>query len=404
MEAIPTAEEVFESLVRQLDHPRVRVMDPARGIDEAGLQWEPGAGGLLVWVVPDELAEAVCALAESVALVEEVVNAAVQEGVLIVARLEHVCVRRERLPPMPTLPWPVPSPCRPPPRRASVQNGRKRAASRRFPSSLTSDPNKTARTGGGAVERIAPMPPEPSTAWVAGALATELVVPAGVGPDDVTVEVDGVRVCRPEALVVFGRRPHLFLPGMAVLASGPSDLRFAGSLKEVLDGVGKWTPTAMDAQIVRAAVLFALTRRSWQPADRAFPIMLELGERLRVDFPPGGSELGARLAALASFSRDPLLDIEIRGGRRRLRDGVLTVKLPESLKQPYVPAEERTRQLLDVLGVRGPSSTEALIAALGWTRSTVRRVLAGAMSQGDVLADLPSPQSPGQRYRLAVES
>lgn len=238
--------------------------------------------------------------------------------------------------------------------------------------------------------------------WVAGALAGELSVPAGIDPDDVTVEVDGVRVCRPEGLVVFGRRPHLFLPGMAVLASGLSDRRFAGSLKEVLDAVGEWTPSEVERRIVQASVLFALTRRSWTAEDRALPVVLELGERLVVHFPQGGDELGGRLAMVAGLSRDPLLDIEIWGGRPRAREGVLTVGLPAPQKQAYVSAEERERAVLVALG-DGSRSTGELVGELGWTRSTLRRVLSALVERGVVDQEQPAPQSPGQRYRAVAD-
>ena len=240
---------------------------------------------------------------------------------------------------------------------------------------------------------------QPGRSWVAGALAMELRLPAGIEPDLVTVDVDGVQLCRAEALVVFGHRPHLFLPGMAVLASGPSERRFEGSLNELLDAVETWTPATMDARITRAAVLYALTHRSLEIADRAFPIQVELGERLVVRFPPGGNGLAAQLAVAASHARDPLLDIEVWGGRPRLRDGVLTVGLPAPAKQPYLAAEERERQVIDLLRPEAPLSTASMLEQLGWTRSSLRRVLAGLVASGTIETELAT-QSPGQRYRL----
>lgn len=378
---LATAEEVLAGVSESLGNPRIRVMDPEAGLDEVGLRWRPGPRGLLVWVVERDLIEAVVALAESAPGVAEVVVTPVVEGTLVVARLEPT--GRKRSAPVPrTLPppWPVP-PKRRPGRRRTRSTKRRRKVAPRRPMQQLVVPDAVPVVAEQPVESVKPD-------WVAGALAGELSVPAGIDPDDVTVEVDGARVCRPEGLVVFGRRPHLFLPGMAVLASGPSDRRFAGSLKHVVGEVGQWVPSGVDRRIVQASVLFALTRRSWAAEDRALPVVLELGERLVVHFPPGGDELGGRLALVAGLSRDPLLDIEIWGGRPRSGEGVLRVTLPEPRKQAYVSADERERAVLLALG-EGPRSTVELLGVLGWTRSTLRRVLAALVERGDGECPIP---------------
>ena len=391
MTELPTVGVVLNVLSEALGQPRIRVMDPELHMDEASLRWDPGAGGLLIWVVDEPLADAVFAFAATLSQVTEVIQSEVQEGVLVVGHLEVARAARrheDRLRSKPLI-WPTA------PTERHTAEKRSRTVPPAQPPSLAAISRRTSTHANRASVQLDP--PRPS--WVAGALAMELQLPAGIEPDLVTVDVDGVQLCRAEALVVFGHRPQLFLPGMAVLASGPSERRFEGSLSELLDAVETWTPATMDARITRAAVLYALTHRSLEIADRAFPIEVELGERLVVRFPPGGTGLAAQLAVAASHARDPLLDIDVWGGRPRLRDGVLTVGLPAPAKQPYLAAEERERQVIDLLRAEGPLSTASMLEQLGWTRSSLRRVLAGLVASGTIETELAT-QSPGQRYRL----
>lgn len=66
-----------------------------------------------------------------------------------------------------------------------------------------------------------------------------------------------------------------------------------------------------------------------------------------------------------------------------------------------LPRVERRRRVLAFLADCGASTTAELVAGLGWTRSTVRAVLAELVVDGEVRPLAAGLQAPGQRYASA---
>jgi DNA-binding IclR family transcriptional regulator len=60
--------------------------------------------------------------------------------------------------------------------------------------------------------------------------------------------------------------------------------------------------------------------------------------------------------------------------------------------------DDRVAEVAALLGAHRRLSTKEIIAALGWSRSTTRRVLEAAVADGAVRATAPSPRSPEQSY------
>ena len=64
-------------------------------------------------------------------------------------------------------------------------------------------------------------------------------------------------------------------------------------------------------------------------------------------------------------------------------------------------ASSRAVKVVAVLRDHGPLSTKQLQERLGWSRSTMRDVLASLVDQAEVVRTATSPRSPAQRYDVA---
>lgn len=78
-----------------------------------------------------------------------------------------------------------------------------------------------------------------------------------------------------------------------------------------------------------------------------------------------------------------------------------TPPIPASEPAPHVALPSREAEVLALLADGQPWTRRDLDARLGWSRSTMRRVLEGLVRDGRVVNEVASPRSPHQAYRAA---
>ena len=269
-------------------------------------------------------------------------------------------------------------------------------------------------------------------------------------------------------MVAFGRRPHLFLPGMRVRYVDENGERWIeGNARElvgalldepdVLRGVGG---SAMAELVVNA-----VAHRDWSASAEDEPVEIRReGDRVEVRnpglFEPRGGPRNPVLAQLLS-ARD-LMSVsgsgrgEVKGWLKRQRARgvtwvgrkgevrvVVEVAAPELAKTvpaprpavtppvvrrpPAIPVpppsrspavdvneadeldavvyrslEDRQQDVIDLLVEGGQQTRRQLQEALGWSRSTMRKVLEGLIAEGRVAPSAEPVRSPFRTYRVGA--
>jgi hypothetical protein len=351
-----------------------RELDPEQPLP-ADLDHHPGPGGLIGWFAcASELVELLVLQAEDHPGVHEVQVLPVIGGHLVVARLA-----RRRAPPPP----------------APVQTPRP-ATRPTAPPATVAAPAGDARPAVGATWKDL----DPLRLRAIGSDPTSVLLDAGAA-------VRRGRVVQPSvaAVIAFGVRPWVFVPGLVVLAAAGEQMqRFVGALPELLRDVGAWRSWRRDGALARAVLLAAILERSWDEDVETVPISLvgvEGGVSARVPVGAGNPTLRALLAL-----HRPTLDAVDPSAasarhQRSVRDDelVLTLRRPMPAKRPYWSQADRVATLVEHLRAVGPSTTQELITALDWSRATVRAALAAALDTGEIETIAKARQAPGQRYR-----
>lgn len=376
------AGKALQALLAELGGPPVRILEPGEFPEPGDVQ----KGTLVATLVPEDAAElAVLALQE--AGLQDVQPLPVGSGDTLVVGLGPASKPRALREPTP--------------RRPISSTGARKPG----PASRSPTPDRSRRLVAGASSR------DLDIFRIARALADG---EHALQERALVVQRGRVHIPTVPALLAFGTRPWVFLPGACVLATTADDAqRFAHPIADLPTAVAAWpafsdVPTEWAELLVQLAIL----GRDWSEDVEAVPITLDLdGKHLTLRFP--GTAHNPELIDLLvpqGLQAAPLHRLQVLTGRRlrptsqdgtvRLRVPVPEVSVPPTRRGRYMSRFDRQDIVVAHLTEHGPKTTRELMADLDWTRSTLRTTLAALVAEGRVETSAEGRQAPGQRYRV----